>query len=800
MPLTGAQRTWYLEQIEELDPSGSVVRVDRAANLLQYSTDIRSDESLTRTATDEELARGLSVAILVRRMGYAAERLYIEKHIPHGHPGSMSDEVDLLIYDEEDLPYALWEFKSAEEYGSHEDDYIRLQLFGTAPLTGAPHLLVYATVMPGAAAAQMTVKCIDRNIHVSYEAWDLAGRPHATAFPTGYADPAYRAFTNGGPLDLRTTASHADFRAAATALHQEFFGEHADNTVYVNLMKCLLAKIYDERQTPRGRPYDFQVRQTGGREEGADSVFRRVNDRYRIAYSRYIDTSGTPDEVNPREFAPERVKTVVRVLQSMALTRGAALHGDVIGAFFEEILRVGFKQDKGMYFTHANLVRFMCDAVDLDGLAVNTWTTATHPDNRLPYVIDPACGSGAFLLRAMTVVTNAIRGRADELVRDMEAEQFFRARLSDENPNYWAEAFVYGLDPKFVMAITAKINMVLHGDGSAHVFKNDALAPLATINDHKFRPAADARRTIPRARYAPDVSESFDVVLSNPPFGVTIATETKRTIPQSFTQPPNAPSEFLFLERWYQLLKPGGRLAVVVPEGLLNTTDATSARLFLYRTFAIRAIVSLPRNLFIETPTLTSLLFAQKKSSDAVRAWDDAWERAAAAWEARIAALKRTLRRMAREAGRSAEDVEELVLEALPGLIPWAAGRPLRSSGRPVGLDIPDNITAGSEAAAHYLKLIGSAGIRTLVRNAIFRQVVEDHDYEYPVYQVDEVGYKLSKRRERLRPNQLAKYIGQESGTEHPNLHLSTEDIVTEIDISNPSRVVDFIRRDVRWQ
>src|SRR6185437_15277726 len=95
------------------------------------------------------------------------------------------------------------------------------------------------------------------------------------------------------------------------------------------------------------------------------------------------------------------------------------------------------------------------------------------------------------------------------------------------------------------------------------------------------------------------------------------------------------PSEAHFLERWYQLLKPGGRLGVVVPESLLNSPDNADARLFLYRMFWVRAIVALPRNLFIDTPTLTSLLFAQKKSGGEVASWDKAWNVA----EARIASV-----------------------------------------------------------------------------------------------------------------------------------------------------------------
>src|SRR5262249_9756845 len=155
---------------------------------------------------------------------------------------------------------------------------------------------------------------------------------------------------------------------------------------------------------------------------------------------------------------------------------------------------------------------FILEALDLDGLTVETWKSANHPENRLPYVIDPACGSGSFLLRAMQIVSNAIRSRQGLLVSDIDSAEFFNARMSDAKPNYWAEHFVYGIDPKFVMAITAKVNMVLHGDGSAHIFKHDSLKPLATFSNSKLKPVGDPHRSVPKTRYKFEMAESFDVV------------------------------------------------------------------------------------------------------------------------------------------------------------------------------------------------------------------------------------------------------------------------------------------------
>lgn len=95
----------------------------------------------------------------------------------------------------------------------------------------------------------------------------------------------------------------------------------------------------------------------------------------------------------------------------------------------------------------------------------------------------------------------------------------------------------------------------------------------------------------------------------------------------AFSLPDSTSSETLFIERCFQLLKPNGRLGIVLPESVFNAVDNMSVRLFMYRMFKIKAIVSLPRNVFIDTPTLTSLLFAQKKTRDEIRTWDEEWQK-----------------------------------------------------------------------------------------------------------------------------------------------------------------------------
>ena len=93
---------------------------------------------------------------------------------------------------------------------------------------------------------------------------------------------------------------------------------------------------------------------------------------------------------------------------------------------------------------------------------------------------------------------------------------------------------MYGFDPKFIMAITAKVNMVLHGDGSARIFKNDAFLPLDRYADSRLRPLPVSLRSVSKTRYPHDLCEQFDVVISNPPFGISLSAAARADLTETF--------------------------------------------------------------------------------------------------------------------------------------------------------------------------------------------------------------------------------------------------------------------------
>lgn len=801
MPLTASQVAWYQTRILELDPESDVVRIDASAGLVHYSATIKSDESHSKPLGPEEYVHALTAVILVKQLGYPLDRLVHELRVEHGSAGSNSDEIDFVVLDEEGRPYAVWELKSSEAYPLEVNEAIRRQLFLTVPLltNGAPRFIICATINAVGETPSITHKCIDYREHRDYQAWLDQNSPVVPSFPQQYWEPDYRPYIRGSSRDIRTNCTLAEFRSVATSFHNEFFSEHPDNQIFEFVLKCLLAKIHSEKHTPSGAPYAFQVFYPLGRPESAHDVANRVSDLYSEAYKTYIDQDGS-DSIDTSRFAPERVKSIVQQLEAMALTKGSALNADIMGAFFEEILRAGFKQDRGMYFTHDNIARFMVEAVGLRDLTRSKWRAANHPDNRLPYVIDPACGSGTFLLHAMHTITDCVKSDAAWFSRTDSDELFLAQNFRDQSPNGWAKDFLYGFDPKFLMAVTAKLNMVLHGDGVAHLFKEDAYKPMDRYSDARLRPASADARTLPTSVYAPGMCEVFDIVISNPPFGVTLPAETRQTLERAFTLPPTAPTEALFIERAFQLLRPGGRLAVVLPESILNAAD-TSVRLFLLRAFHIRAVVSMPRHIFVDTPTLTSLLFAQKKSREQIGQWDAAWSEETARLEQSVSNARRHLTVQGRKAFSDAAQLEHAILAELSAIgdaEEWVMKR--GQSGGPLCFKLPDPAWPLAEAVAHYRNLLSSPGFEDLFTRAVFSAVGSRLPSDWPCYAVDEVGFKMSKRGEKARENQLSRFIGKQTGLDVQNLHLAEEQTIVSTSADAPQNVLDFMKIDMEWQ
>ena len=349
------------------------------------------------------------------------------------------------------------------------------------------------------------------------------------------------------------------------------------------LSKVLFAKMFEERELNEGRRANnrFTLQSVRDmRNQGVEIIQQLwkdtiASDRYREVFSDEATDQGI-------ELPPEAVDKIVDLLEDKSLV---LTDMDVKGVAFEEFLSATYRGGGlGQYFTPRAIVNFMIDLID-----------PAIGDR----IIDPSCGSGGFLIRAYDVVSEKIR-LSDFSVREKER---LRAELANQS--------LVGIDWEQRAARTCKMNMILHGDGHAGVYQANALDIEEVTQKVKER-----RRFYPDA---PTIEEgSFDVVLTNPPFG---AHDNIPRILQHYElgKTKRQKRETLLLERQVRLLRPGGRIAVVIPEGILsNKSLDRRLRQYILRECVVKAVIRLPQDAFkmSEGAACTSVLYAVKKNPE----------------------------------------------------------------------------------------------------------------------------------------------------------------------------------------
>lgn len=349
------------------------------------------------------------------------------------------------------------------------------------------------------------------------------------------------------------------------------------------LSKVLFAKMYEEREVEEGRRQQNRftiatVREM--RKQNVEIIQTLWNDTVRS--DRYKEVFSDQDSEHPIDLPPEAIDKIVQILEDKSL---GLTDLDVKGVAFEEFLSATYRGGGlGQFFTPREIVNFMVDLANS--------TIGEH-------VIDPCCGTGGFLIRSYDVLS--------EKIRNSEMSQ----QNKESNLRMLANEWLVGVDWESRAAQTCKMNMIIHGDGHAGVYHANAL-DLEEVE----------RKVVERRRFHPGAPgiepESFDVVLTNPPFG---ATDVLDEILKHYDLGKGRKSqkrEVLLLERCIKLLKPGGRIVAVIPEGMFSNKNDYRLREFLTRECIIKAIIRLPQDAFAmsEGAACTSILYAFKKDPD----------------------------------------------------------------------------------------------------------------------------------------------------------------------------------------
>lgn len=341
-------------------------------------------------------------------------------------------------------------------------------------------------------------------------------------------------------------------------------GFHADEALD-ELCKILYAKLYDEEMTKPDEAYRLQRSLYGSTEEFA-AVARalyyeateydtRVFSLKIPAYQRSRGVFNT----KLRLSSPALVK-VAEVLQDYDISHS---NTDVKGRAFQKVINPVIRAGMGQYFTPDLVVRFMVNI-------------ARPQLSEL--IIDPFCGAAHFLTACLQFVRSQNQFGAEKLLHE------------------FAFGKLHGIEKSDRMVRIAMTDMRLQGDGHSNIRCTDALLKFSNYPD--LQPS------------------SFDLILTNPPFGSLLGSEAISQIGESYLVKgrKTCPLEVLGIERCIKFLRPGGRVGIILPDGILANRSSKYVRDWLQEETKIRAIISLPIETFspFGANIKTSILFARK--------------------------------------------------------------------------------------------------------------------------------------------------------------------------------------------
>src|SRR5690554_2725354 len=749
------------------------INIDKAS--VQYSEKIKLNRVLKSLTGDEEIVRAFLIDRLVNELDYKPENIEIEKEysVKAGH-GKLSPRIDILVKDEKGNPFFFIEAKAPDKFEKDKSE-IEGQLFSLAQAeekdfkTKVKYLVYYTADLQEEGILDKAI-IIDFEKVRNYTDWENDGFISiATELTAGYGEPKKQPLIKGHEKhDLRTKINREEIEGLGRNLHNVLWGGGGtnDSEIFYSLVNIILAKIQDEYEKEDEQEYDFQIYQYGSHIESSEKVYDRINQLYKRALKEQLNVSeqqkiDDDNIINRNKFPLNKLIYTVQALENFSFLEGrSSLDGkDILGDFFESITRDGFKQNKGQFFTPTPIVNFLLYALQLDNLAIDR----LNNDKHLPLIIDPSAGSGTYLVEAMKLITKEVKYKQFHKVKTSKDvkwrfEELFKP---DYQENKWARNYLYGSEINFDLGTASKVNMILHGDGSTNIFVKDGLLPFR-FYVKETSPNYLETATADTLYNDKEVNAKFDVVISNPPFSVDLDTQTQREVKNAFVFGDKKNSENLFLERYYQLLKEGGRLGVVLPESVFDTTENKYIRLFLFKYFNVKAIVSLPQVTFEPyTSTKTSLLFAQKKTKKQVEQWNALWDKYGKEWsllKTRVTDYVKYFVKGDKLNKKWAKDVvadiEKENLENIKNNIQRFLKDYLTAEDE--ALEVKTLLEKFSEEIDSISKFEKETDVFGFY-NAwwVFGEVAKELDYDIFMAEAENVGYKRTKRGENPMPNDL---------------------------------------------
>ncbi|MET3441585.1 type I restriction enzyme M protein [Variovorax paradoxus] len=376
------------------------------------------------------------------------------------------------------------------------------------------------------------------------------------------------------------------------------------DAAFWQFLYLIFCKMYDERRVGEHRDFwagPYEPFEPAGQKE----IRRRILPLFEAVKRAYPDLFKGNEEITLSDRA------LAFIVSELSRYDFARTDVDAKGAAYQEIVGTNLRGDRGQYFTPRGAIRLVVQML------------APKENER---ILDVACGTGGFLVEVLNYINKVFHAEKHVKAGDENTEEFISIR--DRLANYAAKnLFGADFDPFLVRA--AQMNVMMAGNSLGHMYHMNSLEfPVGHLPGIKL-----AFDEIPLG--------SIDVIATNPPFGSDIPV-TERTILEQYelarrwerqgtdfvmTQniKPAVSPEVLFIERCIQWLKPGGRLGIVLPDGILGNPGDEYIRYWILRHCWVLASIDLPVESFIveaNVNILTSLLFLKKKPPAVIQAED----------------------------------------------------------------------------------------------------------------------------------------------------------------------------------
>lgn len=393
------------------------------------------------------------------------------------------------------------------------------------------------------------------------------------------------------------------------------------NIIYINeglqkqpaffeFLKVIFCKIHDERNLLEPVQF-YTTSKERNYQDGQASVYNRISKIFEEVKKKNAQIF---DENDTIKLTPRTLTFLVAELQKYALLN---TNIDIKGKAYEEIVGANLRGDRGEFFTPRNVMKMAVDMIN-------------PKDNER--VLDSSCGTGGFVVTAMNKVIERLKERFEELYGEKASWNNEILKAYNEKISETAKENFFGFDINPDLVKATKMNMVMNNDGSGNIMQMNTLLPPQEWDENTKTHLADALHINKDKIKNHNTIGFFDVIVTNPPFGSKIPIRDTQILEQfdlghiwqkdenghwhqTSRLQSSVPPEQLFIERILQLLKEGGRTAIVLPDSILGSPGLEYIRYWLIKKTRIVASVDLHADAFQpHNGTQCSILFLQKKT------------------------------------------------------------------------------------------------------------------------------------------------------------------------------------------